>query len=122
MSTDIAAVFKQRFGCDPAVCASAPGRLEVLGNHTDYNEGFVMSAAVGQTTNVAMSPVDGYICTIHEKGADCTIDLRDIDTPVKGDWRNYVKGLLVELRRRGLKFGAFNACLSSTVPLSAGMT
>ena len=122
MSTDIAAVFKQRFGCDPAVCASAPGRLEVLGNHTDYNEGFVMSAAVGQTTNVAMSPVDGYICTIHEKGADCTIDLRDIDTPVKGDWRNYVKGLLVELRRRGLKFGAFNACLSSTVPLSAGMS
>ena len=122
MSPDIASVFQQRFGQKPFVCASAPGRLEVLGNHTDYNEGFVMSAAVGQTTNVAMSPAEGSICTIHEKGRDCTIDLQEIDTPVKGDWRNYVKGLLVELRKRGKHFGAFNACLSSSVPLSAGMS
>ena len=118
----IAELFQKRFNCAPQVCASAPGRLEVLGNHTDYNEGFVLSAAVGQTTNVAMSHVDGSICTIVEHGKDSTIDLDDMDTPIKGDWTNYVKGLLVELRRRGIKFGAFNAALSSTVPLSAGMS
>ena len=122
MSCEIAQVFEKRFGRKPEVCASAPGRLEVLGNHTDYNEGFVLSAAVGQTTNVAMAPVEGNVCTIHEKGQDCTLDLREIDTPVKGDWRNYLKGLLVELRRRGIRFGAFNACLSSSVPLAAGMS
>lgn len=114
--------FIKRFNTEPAVCAAAPGRLEVLGNHTDYNEGFVLSAAVGQTTNVAMSPVEGRICTIVEHGKDNIIDLDDIHTPVRGDWKNYVKGLLVELERRGIKFGAFNAALSSSVPLSAGMS
>lgn len=114
--------FRQRFGADPAVCAAAPGRLEVLGNHTDYNEGFVLSAAVDRVTVVSMSPVEGNICTIHERGTDVTLDLNDLETYVKGDWLNYLKGLLLELRKRGKTFGAFNAELSSTVPLSAGMS
>ena len=42
--------------------------------------------------------------------------------PVKGDWRNYIKGLLVDLKRRGIKFGASDAVLDSQVPLSAGMS
>ena len=114
--------FTKRFGAAPAVCAAAPGRLEVLGNHTDYNEGFVLSAAVDRATTVSMSPVDGSICTIHENGTDVTLDLNDLETYVKGDWRNYLKGLLLELKKRNCKFGAFNAELSSTVPLSAGMS
>ncbi len=114
--------FKLRFGHEPAVCAVAPGRLEILGNHTDYNEGFVLSAAVDRATAVSMSPVEGTICTIHENGKDAVLDLNDLETYVKGDWRNYLKGLLLELKKRGCKFGAFNAELSSTVPLSAGMS
>ncbi len=114
--------FKLRFGHEPAVCAAAPGRLEILGNHTDYNEGFVLSTAVDRTTVVSMSPVEGSICTIHENGTDVTLDLNDLTTYVKGDWRNYLKGLLLELQKRGCKFGAFEAELSSTVPLSAGMS
>ena len=114
--------FTKRFGAAPAVCAAAPGRLEVLGNHTDYNEGFVLSAAVDRATTVSMSPVDGSICTIHENGTDVTLDLNDLETYVKGDWRNYLKGLLLELKKRTCKFGAFNDELSSTVPLSAGMS
>jgi len=114
--------FKARFGALPAVCAIAPGRLEVLGNHTDYNEGFVLSTAVDRATTVSMSPVEGTVCTIHENGKDCTLDLNDLTTYVKGDWRNYLKGLILELQKRGAKIGAFNAELSSTVPLSAGMS
>lgn len=114
--------FIKRFGHAPAVTAAAPGRLEVLGNHTDYNEGYVMSAAVDRVTVVSMSPVDGSVCTIHEKGSDVTLDLNDLETYVKGDWRNYLKGLILELKKRGAKIGAFNAVLSSTVPLSAGMS
>ena len=117
-----AELFRERFHAEPAAVASAPGRLEILGNHTDYNEGFVLSVAVGQTTDVAMSPVEGTLCTIYEHGEDCTLDLSEIDVKVKGDWRNYLKGLLVELRRRGIRFGAFQAALTSSVPLSAGMS
>lgn len=114
--------FIERFGHEPAVCSYAPGRLEILGNHTDYNEGFVLSCAVDQCTHFAMSPIEGTICTICEHGKDSTLDLNDIHTPVKGDWRNYIKGLLVDLERRGIKFGAFEAILDSEVPLSAGMS
>lgn len=122
MENENARIFRERFGAAPAVTAAAPGRLEVLGNHTDYNEGFVLSAAVDRRTTVSMSPVEGSVCTIHEHGKDVTLDLNDLETCVKGDWRNYLKGLLLEIRKRGKSFGAFNAVLSSTVPLSAGMS
>ena len=122
MSTSVREQFIARYGKEPAVCSFAPGRLEILGNHTDYNEGFVLSCAVSQHTCFAMSPADGTKCNICEHGKDQELDLNDIDTPVKGDWRNYIKGLLVDLKRRGIKFGAFDAVLDSQVPLSAGMS
>ena len=51
--------FQQRFGTAPAAVAAAPGRLEILGNHTDYNEGFVLSAATEQATSIALARRDG---------------------------------------------------------------
>ena len=117
-------IFESHFGRKPAVLSRAPGRLEILGNHTDYNEGYVLSAAVTQATSFAMAPKEGSVCTL----VDCAlsgefkIDLANMDAPRKGDWTNYLKGALVELRRRGVRFGAFDAVLRSTVPLSAGMS
>ena len=117
-------IFESRFGRKPAVLSRAPGRLEILGNHTDYNEGYVLSAAVTQSTSFAMAPKDGSLCRLIDcaLSGEFTIDLDNMDTPRKGDWTNYLKGALVELRRRGVKFGAFDAVLRSTVPLSAGMS
>ncbi|OGV59134.1 MAG: galactokinase [Lentisphaerae bacterium GWF2_52_8] len=124
MSTDIVAVFKEVFGKAPVAAARAPGRLEVLGNHTDYNEGLVLSAAVGQSTEVALAPSDGDQCIIHNTmdGSQSEFALSEIDKKVPGEWTNYIKGLLVELRKRKKNFGAFKAALTSTVPLSAGMS
>lgn len=117
-------IFESHFGRNPAVHSRAPGRLEILGNHTDYNEGYVLSAAVTQSTSFAMAPKDGSLCRLIDCAltGEFTIDLDNMDTPRKGDWTNYLKGALVELRRRGFKFGAFDAVLRSTVPLSAGMS
>ncbi|MBR2427927.1 MAG: galactokinase [Lentisphaeria bacterium] len=122
MSKKVIEMFESRFHHAPAVVAAAPGRLEILGNHTDYNEGFVLSMAVGQTTDVAMSPVEGTECIIYENGKDYSLSLNEIDIKIPGDWRNYLKGLLVELRKRGFTVKAFHAALTSTVPLSAGMS
>ena len=122
---ELAKLFEEYYSRKSACISRAPGRLEILGNHTDYNEGFVLSAATGQTTSVAIAPCEGRICTLRDTalpGEVFRIDLEDMDTPVKGDWTNYIKGVLVELRRRGLSFGAFDLLLSSTVPLSAGMS
>ena len=122
---NLSTLFEQFYGRKPDVISRAPGRLEILGNHTDYNEGYVLSAATEQATSVALARRDGSLCTLRDtalEGKTFTIDLNDLDQPRKGDWTNYIKGVLVELRRRGIAFGAFDLLLSSTVPLSAGMS
>ena len=122
---NLSTLFEQYYGRKPEVVSRAPGRLEILGNHTDYNEGYVLSAATEQATSVALARRDGSLCTLRDtalEGQTFTIDLNDLDQPRKGDWTNYIKGVLVELRRRGIAFGAFDLLLSSTVPLSAGMS
>lgn len=116
--------FTAHYGKAPTAVSRAPGRLEILGNHTDYNEGFVLSAAVSQATEFAIAPVPGTVCRLVDFRGGCRaeFDLNDIDRPTPRDWSNYVKGVIVQLRKRGLTVGAFDGAILSTVPLSAGMS
>lgn len=125
MKSGIIDFFAGFYGTEPHAVGRAPGRLEVLGNHTDYNEGYVLSAAVGQKTEFAVMPVQGRKCTIHNDFSTnntVTFNIDEIDKPIPGDWSNYIKGMIVELRKRGHSTGAFNAAILSSVPLSAGMS
>jgi len=124
MGKNIIELFEESYGQRPQAVAQAPGRLEVLGNHTDYNEGFVLSCAVGQRTEFAISPIEGRTCELRDfRDHSCKkFNLDDIDKPQKGDWSNYVKGVICELRKRGKDVGAFKGAILSTVPLSAGMS
>ncbi len=117
-------LFSEHFGHAPAAYSRAPGRLEILGNHTDYNQGFVLSAAVGQATEMAISPRPGKLCRLVNPPleGEFFIDLSQLDNPRPKDWTNYFKGVLVELERRKIPFGAFDLLFTSTVPLSAGMS
>ncbi len=119
-------LFIKVYGHKPEVFSHAPGRLEILGNHTDYNEGLVLSAAVNQSTEIALSPVKGRICRLFSSlqggGEPVNFSLDEIGTAEKGDWTNYIKGVICEIRKRGKEIGAFDAVVTSTVPLSAGMS
>ncbi|MGI6354618.1 MAG: galactokinase [Lentisphaerae bacterium] len=117
-------VFAERFGQPPAVMTRAPGRLEILGNHTDYNEGTVLSVAVDRAMHVAAGLAPGRLCTLIDIGTGCerTFDINDLEHPEKGDWTNYIKGLIVEMRQRGITVPAFRAILLGTVPIAAGMS
>ena len=124
MKQDLIDSFAAAYSAKPAAYSHAPGRLEILGNHTDYNEGFVLSCATGQATEMAIAAIPGRICKLQNpplKG-EFTIDLDDMDTPRPKDWTNYIKGVLVELRRRGISYPAFEVLFKSSVPLSAGMS
>ena len=116
--------FRNHFRREPEVVSAAPGRLEILGNHTDYNEGFVLSAATGQKTVFAAAKAPGRLCRIMDcaLNKEAVIDLDDLANPAKGDWANYLKGALTELNKRNVTVGTFDMVLSSTVPLSAGMS
>ncbi len=116
--------FEKFYGKKPTATAQAPGRLEILGNHTDYNQGFVLSCAVEQNTKFALAPVAGKHCRIKDFRDNSVreFDLGNIATAIPKDWSNYIKGVIVELEKRGIEVGAFDAGMESTVPLSAGMS
>ena len=116
--------FTELYGRKPVVRSAAPGRLEILGNHTDYNQGFVLSCAVGQHTEFVLAPCEGRQCRMADfrDGSRVSFELDDIDTAKPRDWTNYIKGVIVELRKRGIEIGAFDGAILSSVPLSAGMS
>lgn len=118
--------FEQVFGSSASLLAQAPGRLEVLGNHTDYNEGFVLSIAVDRNTQISFKKIEGNSCQIFSPAMGDGIrefDITEIDTPLPNkDWTNYVRGVLVELQKRDHKITAFQALITSDIPLSAGMS
>ncbi len=124
LHTETLAAYEAHFGASPAVVARAPGRLEVLGNHTDYNEGFVISCAIDRSTWVAAGPAAGDECVLclAADGTERRFRLAELSTPERGDWANYIKGLVVELQERGHAVAPFQAMVLSDVPMSAGMS
>jgi galactokinase len=116
--------FAAAFGGLPQVWSRAPGRLEILGNHTDYNEGTVLSVAVDRATSVAAACSGTSCCRVVDAihGGERSFDAEAVGEPLKGDWANYIKGLAVELGKRGVRVPGFHAVIGSTVPMSAGMS
>ena len=109
--------FTETFGSRPDLTVQAPGRLEVLGNHTDYNEGFVLSVAVDRYTEISFKALSGgtTICQVSSPSMNDGIrefDLDNIATPALGkDWTNYIRGVIVELQKLGKKIDAFQALI-----------
>jgi galactokinase len=116
--------FRETFGNSPAQIAQAPGRLELLGNHTDYNEGLVMSIAVDRYVCMAASPRnDGKIELVSSAFPERETFFADrLETNPASAWTNYVKGVLLQLRQWGAHFTGFNAAIHGTLPIGAGMS
>ena len=117
-------VFKHHFGYTPPHTVKAPGRLELLGNHTDYNEGLVMSVAVDRYIHIAIAPrPDGKIELVSSAFAAPEIFwMSEIKSNPAARWADYVKGVLAQLRKRGVNFSGFNAAIHGTIPMGAGMS
>jgi galactokinase len=118
-------IFQQFFNRKASVVSRAPGRLEILGNHTDYNQGIVLSCAVEQHTSFAAAPaVDKKLCRIkdYKYDSEASFSLDELDNPVPGEWVNYLKGVIWELKKRDIQVDAVDVVMSSSVPLSAGMS
>lgn len=117
---------RQTFGDVPAVIVTAPGRTELGGNHTDHNHGHVLAAAVHLDCLAVASPVDGPVVTVHSEGFDrpISVDLTETDPrPLEENTSEaIIRGMAHGFRRQGNDFGGFNACVSSTIPVGAGLS
>lgn len=121
---DATTLFRTHFKHTPTHLIQAPGRLEVLGNHTDYNNGLVMSVAVDKYIFIAASPrTDGKVELVSTAFPTPEIfSISDIKPNPAASWANYIKGVLVQLKKRGVNFTGFNAAIHSTLPMGAGMS
>jgi galactokinase len=116
--------FADHFQRRHAVAAYAPGRIEVLGNHTDYNDGFVLSAGIDLGTIFLAAPSGGSTCRLL---AGNTMEEAEFDiaspAPAKGQaWANYVKGVFAQLQHRSAIKAGFLGMLFGDLPLGAGLS
>jgi galactokinase len=119
---DFREAFQVLYGCEPRVF-SAPGRVNLIGEHTDYNEGFVLPFAINRRTFVAASPrTDGKI-RVRTQTLDESAEF-SLDESAEGEnsWARYVKGVAGVLRSRGFALGGADLLIDSEVPFGAGLS
>jgi galactokinase len=117
--------FVKRYGRAATVHAAAPGRVNLIGEHTDYNDGFVLPIATPQQTDVLMAPrVDDAVrlwsANVAVSGGHAEYALGTEKR--SGTWADYVEGVTTVLRRAGHAIAGFDAAIGSTVPLGAGLS
>jgi galactokinase len=116
--------YAARFGAKPAAAALAPGRVEIMGNHTDYNGGYVIPAALDKVTAVVGQAVGGNQVTLYAVDLDrqATFDLRSLQPSSENSWANYLLGVVTQLQNAGVAVEGFQALIHSDVPTGAGLS
>src|SRR5688572_6917796 len=116
--------FEALFGRRPDVVTSAPGRVNLIGEHTDYNDGFVLPLAVPLRTHVAVARRDDDLAWVssRERDAGEIAEYRVGQERSGRDWLDYVQGVSSVLREVGHAPGGFEIALESDVPLGSGLS
>ena len=121
-----ARLFQTQFGTEPTCCFRAPGRVNLIGEHTDYNDGFVLPCAIDYETVVVAGPrTDSLIVVVAADydGQLSTIDLTaDIAPDHEASWSNYVRGMAWVFRQQGYRLAGANLVISGDVPQGAGLS
>jgi galactokinase len=117
--------FPDLFGASPAVRAAAPGRVNVIGEHTDYSGGFVLPAAIPQETRVEAGPGEDGIVEVWSRdirpGGERRRYARGAEAP-RRDWMDYIQGITHVLAREGHRLGGVRLRIESEVPLGSGVS
>ena len=127
--TTLTSAFAAEFGHAPTLIARAPGRVNLIGEHTDYNDGFVLPAAITVETQVALRPREDGAVRVLATDFSSTSHF-DLTPPVLPDprapWANYVRGMMSALmayaESEGLPLPGANIAISGTIPRGSGLS
>jgi len=112
-------LFDSTFSARPVVVATAPGRVNLLGEHTDYNGGPVLPVAIERRTAVAAGSADDWIVASTMDGKMRGID---VDAPLGKSWTAYLAGVVRELRKLGAAPNGAHVTVATTLPIGAGLS
>ncbi len=120
---DVKTTFIETFKTDPILIFS-PGRINIIGEHTDYNDGFVFPAAVDKGIAAAMQKSDSNVSTAYamDKDSHIEFELNKLKPSAQGSWENYVFGVVAEIQNRNKVIGNFNIVFRGDIPGGAGMS
>ena len=122
LSEEIAQKFKTVFSKTPLMVRS-PGRINLIGEHTDYNNGFVLPAAIDKEITCAISVNYKNTCRVisHDLDEEYDFDLHDLKKSDLG-WPNYIMGVVEQFQKRGLDIKGFDCVFGGDIPLGAGLS
>ena len=115
--------FTSRFESPPAYVVRAPGRVNLIGEHTDYNQGLAMPMAIDLAMLMVLGPRDDSQVRIHSQNFDAGVqfDLSQLDHAESG-WGEYAEGVAWALIEHGYALKGWEAALASEIPVGAGLS
>jgi galactokinase len=121
---EIRAQFERRFGVHPRLIVCAPGRVNLIGEHTDYNDGFVLPVAIDRATYVAARPHHEPRVLVHalDMQQDDQFSLDSVVYTTERPWSNYVRGVVKGLQVAGHQLAGADLLIASDVPRGAGLS
>jgi galactokinase len=122
--TMVSEEFKQRFGQTPTLWAQAPGRLDLMGSHTDYNECYVITMAIDRNTWMAARPRSDrkvLVRSLNMEGGG-EFDLNDITHDTDSPWTDYIRGVAAVFQDEGYTLHGFDGLIHSTIPFGSGLS
>ncbi len=116
--------FAEIFRGAPSRVAFAPGRVNLIGEHTDYNDGFVLPMAISRGIAVAFRTRADRLIRAHSTslGATATIALDDLDSAPRNDWAAYIAGVAWALTAEGRNVPGLDLCVAADLPIGAGLS
>ncbi|MVW59834.1 galactokinase [Massilia sp. NEAU-DD11] len=121
-----AAAFETAFGTAPTLFVQAPGRVNLIGEHTDYNDGLVLPCAIDYRTAIAAKPRSDRKVRVVAADYGDALDEYDLDAPIgrvdQPMWANYVRGVVEQFVKRGLPMQGMDMAIAGDVPQGAGLS
>jgi galactokinase len=124
LQNEVMSAFRARFNGEPTLVVRAPGRVNLIGEHTDYNDGFVLPMAIERAAFIALRPRPDrrVVLSALNFGADVAQILLDDIAPRGLDWAEYVQGVAWAMQEAGYALGGWEGVVAGDVPIGAGLS
>ena len=116
--------YRQHYGEKPTLVVTAPGRVNLMGEHTDYNDGFVLPVAIDRHICVAAATRSDHILNLHsvDYQSSVSVPLSNLIPNNQTRWADYSKGVADQLLKKGCSLAGASFCIKGTIPIAAGLS